>query len=353
MSKINIIYLVPELKGAAGGAKVVYDHSFILNNINNSVESEILHLKKNLLYKLKLSLEKKLSLSDTKSSGWDGAKMKVAKNFLPNKNWYYKEIKTAKNLQFNNKKDFVIIPEIFSHFAIDLNLKKKNIKYGIFVQGSYHMNTTSDFKKIKSSYENANIIIVSSDNSKDFVNQLFPKCKNKIFKVSISVDSLRYDKKNKKENFITCMPRKLPVHYLLLDFYLKNKLPKNWKIDRLDNIDEKTLIHKINRSKIFLSFSHLEGLGLPPIEAALAKNLVIGYNGGGGKEYWKKPIFHEIKYGEIKEFGDKILKEINNYNTQWIKKTTLQRTQLLNRYSKKTEKKMLVALSNKITNFFN
>ena len=125
MSKINIIYLVPELKGAAGGAKVVYDHSFILNNINNSVESEILHLKKNLLYKLKLSLEKKLSLSDTKSSGWDGAKMKVAKNFLPNKNWYNKEIKTAKNLQFNNKKDFVIIPEIFSHFAIDLNLKKK------------------------------------------------------------------------------------------------------------------------------------------------------------------------------------------------------------------------------------
>ena len=32
MSKINIIYLVPELKGAAGGAKVVYDHSLILNN---------------------------------------------------------------------------------------------------------------------------------------------------------------------------------------------------------------------------------------------------------------------------------------------------------------------------------
>jgi len=352
MSKINIIYLVPELKGAAGGAKVVYDHSLILNNISNKVESKILHLKKNLIYKLKLSLAKKISLFDTKLSGWNGAEMKVAKNFLPNKKWYKKKIEIKQSLNFDNKKDFLIIPEIFSHFAEDLNLTERGIKYGILVQGSYHMNTTSDFDKIRSSYEKANIIIVSSDNSKNFVKQLFPKCKNKIHKVAVSIDTLRNDKNNKKENLITCMPRKLPVHYLLLDFYLKNKLPKNWKIVRLENIDEKVLANKINRSKIFLSFSHLEGLGLPPIEAALAKNIVIGYNGGGGKEYWKKPIFHEIKYGEIKEFGDKVLKEINNYNVKWVKKTSAQRIKLFNRYSKKAEKKTLVALSDKIINLF-
>ena len=26
MKKINIIYLLPEMKGASGGAKVIYDH---------------------------------------------------------------------------------------------------------------------------------------------------------------------------------------------------------------------------------------------------------------------------------------------------------------------------------------
>ena len=36
--------------------------------------------------------------------------------------------------------------------------------------------------------------------------------------------------------------------------------------------------------KIFLSFSSLEGLGLPPVEAALAGNHVIGYTGEGGNE---------------------------------------------------------------------
>ena len=41
-------------------------------------------------------------------------------------------------------------------------------------------------------------------------------------------------------------------------------------------------------------------LPLPPTEAALAGNQVIGYTGEGGGEYWKKPIFTEIKTGEIK-----------------------------------------------------
>ena len=33
MKNINIIYLLPELKGASGGAKVIYNHSIILNNL--------------------------------------------------------------------------------------------------------------------------------------------------------------------------------------------------------------------------------------------------------------------------------------------------------------------------------
>ena len=50
---------------------------------------------------------------------------------------------------------------------------------------------------------------------------------------------------------------------------------------------KKKLINYLSKSKIFLSFSNLEGIGIPPIEAALAGNKVIGYTGGGGIEYWK------------------------------------------------------------------
>ena len=46
MKKINIIYLLPELKGASGGAKVIYNHSLILNHLNKKIISTVTHLKK-------------------------------------------------------------------------------------------------------------------------------------------------------------------------------------------------------------------------------------------------------------------------------------------------------------------
>ena len=144
------------------------------------------------------------------------------------------------------------------------------------------------------------------------------------------------------------MARKLPAHYLLLLFYLKNKLPNNWKIENIDNVSEKNLYDKLSKSKIFLSFSHLEGLGLPPIEAALYGNKVIGYDGGGGSEYWRKPIFNKVDYGDIYKFGSIILKEISFYKKNWIHKTEKQRNDLKKKYSKINETKSLTKLCKKI-----
>ena len=77
MSKINIIYLLPELKNASGGAKVIYNHSSILNNLNKNVSSKIIHLKKKLSYKFETSLSKRISFFNNDHSGWNVKKMKV------------------------------------------------------------------------------------------------------------------------------------------------------------------------------------------------------------------------------------------------------------------------------------
>ena len=107
-----------------------------------------------------------------------------------------------------------------------------------------------------------------------------------------------------KKNLITFMPRKLSDHFHILSLFLFKKLPKKWRMESLNNLDEKKLFSKLAKSKIFLSFSYTEGFGMPPLEAAIAGNKVIGYTGGGGKEYWNKPIFEEIQSGDIKNFSD-------------------------------------------------
>ena len=351
MPEVNIIYLLPEMKGASGGAKVIYNHSLILNNVNNDISSKIIYLKKNFLYKLQLSLSKRIKFFDEKFSGWDGKKMKISKKFKPNKEWHKDVVFTSDNLNFDKKKDFVIIPEIWAHFAADLKLAEKKINYAIFVQGFYHMNSTNNFLNLKKSYEGAKLIITTSKYSVSYLRTMFPNIRKNIFKINLSVDSNKF-KFKKKINLITYMPRKLPAHSSLLIFYLKNLLPKNWKILPLNNVSENKLIKTLSKSKIFLSFSNFEGMGIPPIEAALSGNKVIGYVGGGGSEYWKKPIFIKVENGEIEDFAKKIIKNIKYYKNNWIKETWKNRLQLSDYYSKKSEKESMILLSKKILKFF-
>ncbi len=351
MKNINIIYLLPELKGASGGAKVIYKHSIILNNFKNNISSNVIHLKKKLSYKFEISLAKKLKFLNKQKAGWDGTKMKISKSFIPDKKWFNEQINVSKNLNFDRKKDFIIIPEIWSHFAEDLKLHQKKINYGIFVQGFYHMNSSSDFLKLKSSYEKASLIITDSVYSVKYLEEMFPKQKKKIIKINFSIDYKKFKIKH-KSNIITYMPRKLPDHSQLLNFYLKNLLPKKWKLIPLKDITQKRLIDMLAKSKIFLSFSNLEGIGIPPIEAALSGNKVIGYIGGGGIEYWNEPIFTKVENGEIRDFGQKILSYILQNNKLWIKKTSNQRRKLALQYSKQREINSLKKMINRIYKLF-
>ena len=347
MNKVNIIFFLPELKGASGGAKVIYKHSSILNTLDKNISSCVVHLKKKISYKMKSSLSKRFMFFREKNSGWHGKKMKLSKNFTPNIDWMNDKTIFGKSLNFDFKNDFLIIPEIWAHFADDLEFKKKNINYGIFVQGFYHMQSTNNFNKLKNSYKNSKLILSDSDYSIRCLKEMFPEFSTKIVRVHFSINEKKF-KIKKKSNSITYMPRKLGNHSSLLFFYLKNLLPKNWNIIPLINVRESYLINSLAKSKIFLSFSNLEGIGIPPIEAALSGNKVIGYTGGGGAEYWKGLIFKKVENGEIADFGQKVLKEINNYDLSWIKNTKNERMKLAKQYSRELEKKSLINLAKRI-----
>ena len=109
------------------------------------------------------------------------------------------------------------------------------------------------------------------------------------------------------------MPRKKNRDIEILIFILNRFLPKGWGLKSIDNYNEDEVIKYLKKSKIFLSFSELEGLGLPPIESALCGNHVIGYTGQGGKEFWNKPIFDEVLQGDIRTFSTKVLNKINEF----------------------------------------
>ena len=327
----NIIFFTHAEKGPSGGAKVIYRYSQIINQIKN-FSSEVIHIKKKRTSKYKNSINKILNLKKDITSGWQYKDVTYTKNFKYN--WFENKINLKQNFDFNRKKDFVILPEIFAHLANEL-LIKKNVKYAILVQNGYSINSTNDEQKLEAAYKNAKLILSISNDTTNCIKLKFPKLKTKILKVSYSLDVGEINF-NKKRNIITYMNRKLPQHSNLVTSYLKPNLSKKWKLQNLQNLSEKKTYELLKKSKIFLSFSSLEGFGLPPLEAALAGNCVIGYTGEGGTEYWQEPFFTKINSGEINKFVSKIIEKINksNFKKDFTKKKY---NALKKKFSKKNE----------------
>jgi hypothetical protein len=321
-------------KKPSGGGKIIYKHSEIINSFKNIYNSEVIHIKKKRSTKWINSIQKTLKIDGRKFSGWEIDDIEVNKNFKTK--WFTNNVKIKNNLDFNSKNDFVIIPEIFAHFATDLFVKQK-INYAIFVQNGYALYSTNNHSKLNQAYKNAKFIISYSKDISKCVNLAFPFCKNKIFKTSYSITVKKLS--THKKNIITYMPRKLSDHSQLLLFFLKSHLPKNWKIKSLDGLTENEVYNNLYKSKIFLSFSKLEGLPLPPVEAGLTGNKVIGYTGEGGKEYWKEPIYTEVKNGEFDNFVSKTILFTKQNKSFYNNKKYIKQYNLLNKkFSKQQEK---------------
>jgi hypothetical protein len=313
----NIIFLTHSEKKPSGGGKYIYNFSQTINRIKN-FSSEVIHIKKKKISKLRESLNKKFNIKRNVHSGWRFEDITYARNF--NYKWFNNKVNIKENFHFDKNKDFVILPEIFAHLADQLLIKNK-INYGILVQNGYVINSTNNENKLLEAYKNAKFILSSSSDTSRCIKLKFPNLKTKILKIAYYIDIGKVNFRLKK-NIITYSSRKLPQHANLVISYLKPHLSKNWVLENLHNLSNKKFILSIKRSKIFLSFSYLEGLGLPPVEAALAGNKVIGYTGEGGTEYWKKPLFTKINTGEINKFVKTIITKINknSYKKKYLKK---------------------------------
>lgn len=338
----NIIFLLDAQKKPSGGGKVIYQYSNYINT-KSDFSSSIIHLEKKKIAKWINSIKKKIIKKKSKNSGWNFDELQVKQNYKFK--WFSQDIVSKNNLKFDKENDFVVLPEIFAHFADDFLIRKK-IPYAIFVQNGYAIFSTNNFSKLNLAYKKANFILSYSKDIDSCVQLAFPKVKNKIVQVRYSIDCKKFNIPKKKSNIITYMPRKLQKHSELVIFFLKKYLPKRWKIKKIDNCSERDVYKNLEKSKIFLAFSNLEGLPLPPVEAAIAGNKVIGYTGEGGKEYWKEPIFTEIKTSEIKNFCRSIVSNLENKN--FYQKSQMQRKSLEKKFSVEIEKKYIDRFLNKV-----
>jgi hypothetical protein len=211
---------------------------------------------------------------------------------------------------FDPAHHLVVLPELWARKYGD-QLARMGLPYAIYVQNGYYI-SKGDPAVLDAAYAGARCILSVSDDTTQCVTMAFPGTEHKILRVHAAVDAQRFNPHQAKENLITYMPRKLADHSSRVLFFLRHHLPAHWRVQAIDGLNEAGVAELLQRSKIFMSFSHFEGFGLPPLEAALCGNQVIGYTGQGAQEYWLPDVFEAVESGDVVGFAQRVLDKVKH-----------------------------------------
>jgi hypothetical protein len=290
---MELVYLCHPVKKAVGGVKVIYRQAELVNKLisPHGHSASVMHPN---TWNFRVR--------------WFDSKVTIKRGFFK---WRWLGKPSCSNIDgsFDASRHMVVLPELWVRKYGD-QLARMQVPFAIFVQNGYYINK-GDPDVLRIAYQGARCILTISDDASRCVEMAFPGTADKILRVHYSVDASRFSPKQTKENLITYMPRKLADHSSKVLFFLRNHLPENWRIVPIDGLNEDGVVHLLQRSKIFMSFSHFEGCPLPPLEAALSGNQVIGYTGQGAKEYWMPEIFEEVESGDVVVFAQKVLDKVH------------------------------------------
>ena len=105
----------------------------------------------------------------------------------------------------------------------------------------------------------------------------------------------------KRHNRIAWLPRKHPQEARAMLLGLQRRQLQHlqgWQAQPLDNLDHQQLMAALAEARIFLSFGHPEGFGLPVAEAMAAGCYVVGYSGGGAEELFRLGLQPAVALGD-------------------------------------------------------
>lgn len=79
-----------------------------------------------------------------------------------------------------------------------------------------------------------------------------------------------------------------------------------WEVVAIERRSETEAADLLRSSRIFLSFSELEGFGLPPCEALACGCLVVGFDGFAGREFFQPPFAMRVEDGDVVAFARRV-----------------------------------------------
>ncbi len=280
----HIYVLSPDNNKASGGIKILYRHVDVLNQ--NGYEASIIH----------------------QSKGFRCT-------------WFKNTTRTIDLASVQIKDDdFLVIPEIYGpniKNIVALPQISQKTKMVIFNQNCRYTFLGHDTNTVLSKHlhmpysdiEKFVATMVVSDDSTDYIHAIFPQ--QKIFRIhnAINTDTFSYHEATTPQ--ICFMPRKHAEDAIqVLGILNIRGALDGVRVVAIDGMNEKQVAETMKQSMFFLSFGYPEGCPLPPCEAMACGCLVIGYDGFGGREYFKPEFSYPISVGDISGFASCVEEQI-------------------------------------------
>jgi Glycosyl transferases group 1 len=218
--------------------------------------------------------------------------------------------------RFINTSDILVFPEMFGPYIAEIGRGTKKVVYN---QNCYctFQGYSFDAEDRQTGYLDEELLatIVVSEDSRSYMEHVFGSLRILRIRHSINPD-IFFNATSTKKKQICFMPRKKQSDALQVINILKFRNVLNgFELVPIHNKREQEVAAILRDSLIYLSTGTAEGFGLPPAEAMACGCIVIGYHGGGGKEYFQPWFSYPIAEGDVLAFAKTVERVIEIHHT--------------------------------------
>jgi len=277
------------------------------------------------------------------SSGFDASVVHFKPGFKID--WFSAKVPIVDGLQGLNvtPEDWIVIPEDFIP-GLELCSRLQCHK-AVFCQNHFYIFDAMPRDKKWSDYD-IETVLVSSTEIQHFVRHVF---KIEGVYIPLGIDqNLFCSKPAIRRLQIAYMPRKGSWNIRLVQGMLWHRRPdlRSMPWIPIENMSEKEVARTLQQSSIFLSTGFREGFGLPPLEAMACGCTVVGFRGGGGREYACEGNGFWVQDEDSLALADRLEKVLSDFcknpqNPTW-EKIRQEAFETALRYNFKSQKERLV-----------
>lgn len=305
----TVYYLCPEHATPVGGVRIIYRHVDILNQ--HGIPAYVVHQtpgfrvewfenttpivywRNNAITRLQSKIRRRANPKATIELPISGCKAKTI-----------------------GDGDILVVPELYGP---DLAAAYgRGIKKVILNQNCYLTFNGYSFNRDRliTPYRHPDVLgtLINSEDGEAYLNHAFPDVPLFRFRLSIDPRMFHYSAEKKKQICFSQIKNKADALQVINILKFRGVL-KDYELAPFINMPQSDVARIYRESLIFLSFGYPEGFGLPAAEAMASGCVVIGFHGGGGKEFFQPEFSYPIEQGDICQFAKTVEQVIKDYDT--------------------------------------